>query len=559
MNRGAPENLRLGIIIAILFFLNVILTGFVWRWDLTSEKRYSLTDVSLKTARAIESPLMVNVFLEGELPPVIRNYQDAVQTTLIELKQYSRAYINYNFVDISNNSEMQAELQKRGFVPVPVRIRNSATEESRKLIWPIIHIRYREREQFVDLFEGAIYPDRSVNFEKAEAELEYKIVSTIRNVIREDRGLVVMLQGHGELQREEIPSDFGREIQNSYNLALFDMKASSGLAISPSVNVLMVLQPQEQFSERDKYELDQYLMRGGSILWVLDLQEVDLDLYEKRATLTRLRDLNLDDMFMKYGFKINYDLIQDLESEKTEVFIPGASGGSFDTKSWIYFPLIYRFPVHPISRNAELALLRYSSSLDTFFQPGIHKKVFMQTSDQSRVLEGTLAIDLAEVMSQPPPPAVFRNKGPYITGLSIEGIFESLFIGRDRSNILLDSLATSLPSAQFLPSNSSKAAGKMVVISDGDFVRAKEFRGKPSQYLPYDNTTILMNAIDYLAGDEALTQIRSKEIIVRKLDRDKALSYASLLRGINVVLPIVLIMFFGWMRFIWRKRKYAQI
>lgn len=551
------ENTQGILMIFIIIMANLIFSSVFIRWDLTEDKRYSLAEVSKQSMEDLEAPVFVSVYLEGEFPAKIKQFQEAIRTLLLELGQYSGADFEFEFVDPARQPELQEALAQRGYSPIPVRVKVSATEERQQLMYPIALMRYRDRELYVDLLKGSVYPNREVNFEKGEADLEYKVVSAIRGLTSEEQSIVAVLQGHGEISPEAFARNFGSELTNVHNLYKFDMSKQPGQSISPDIDVVMVLQPTEPFSERDKYELDQYLIRGGSILWVLNHEKVDLDLYERRSTLSQLYELNLDDMFMGYGFKINYDLIQDLQCERTELFQEGPSGGSFSTAPWIYYPMVYEFPEHPINRNAEAALLRYASSIDTFSQPGVRKQVFLQSSSQSRVQKGRQFIDLNTLISTPPPEALFRNQGNRIVGLSLDGIFESGFVGRENSEVLLSEQAPNPPTARFGARNNPAAPGKMVVLSDGNFLQSKSFRGKPSPFLPYDNQTILLNAIDYLAGDAALTSIRSREIVVRRLDKEKVTNYVLSVRLVNLVFPVLSIMLFGFWRH-WKRRKEQQ-
>jgi ABC-2 type transport system permease protein len=281
----------------------------------------------------------------------------------------------------------------------------------------------------------------------------------------------------------------------------------------------------------------------------MNQQIVDMDMFEKRSTLTQLRDLNLDDMFMKYGFKLNYDLVQDLSCESTEVFQPGPSGGSVLEKKWIFYPMAFAFPGHPLDRNVDAVLMRYPSSIEPLAREGVEASVFLTTSEYSRTIQGSQFVDLAEYLENPPPPALF-NKGPKITGLLLEGTFESLFAGRE---VPLDSAAPNPPTAKF--GARSGLPGKVAILSDGSFMLGKTFRGKRG-YLPYDNKALLMNVTDYLAGDEALTGIRSKEVVIRRLDGEKVRDNAGWIRWMNLVLPVVAVVVFGVGRGIWRRRRW---
>ncbi|MDX2250045.1 MAG: gliding motility-associated ABC transporter substrate-binding protein GldG [Bacteroidia bacterium] len=546
------KNIQLFLVIALLLVANLIASGYFYRFDLTKEKRYSLSDLTKSTVKTLDYPLIVTVFMEGDFPPNIRKFQDAVRTTLLEMKLYAGGNLEFEFVDPAQNPELMQLFVQKGYRPIPVKVRVSPTETKEQYMWPLAVMRSRDREVYVDLLRGSsiMTPQGpNVDFLKAEADLEYKLTASIRNLQKERGGVIALLQGHGELSVDQIP-DLGREIQNSYNLYTYNLADVPNYEVSPSVDVLVILQPTRAFSERDKYEIDQYLIRGGSVLWVMDQEQVDMDMYRKQATLTSLYDLNLDDLFMKYGLKVNYDLIQDLESESTEVFQPGESGGTFLSKKWVFFPLIFNFPEHPINRNVDAVMLRYASSIDTFQRAGLETSVFLHTSPLSRTIQGRQFIDVNEYVQNPPPESVF-NQPQKTAGVLVEGIFESLFNGRQ---IPLDSLATQPPVARFGPRNNPSAPGKMVVISDGEFVQGKLYREERG-FLPYDNKILLMNAIDYLAGDEALNQIRSKEVVVRLINVEKARSFAGWIRVINIALPVLLVILFGLARFGFRRWK----
>ena len=550
--KSLQNNIQLLIIIVALIFVNLIGSGYFWRFDLTKEKRYSLSDVTINTLDSLDYPMYVTVYLEGEFPPNIRAFQDAIRTTLIEMKQYSHGNIEFEFVDPSNNQELLQVFSQRSVAPIPVKVQVSPTETRQQAMWPIAVMRYREREVFIDLLKGAsVMTTRgpNVDFVKAESDLEYKLTSRIKTLIRRQGGLIALLQGHGELTERDIP-EWVVEIQNTYQFYRYDITQIPEYEISPSVDVLIILQPKTAFSERDKYEIDQYIIRGGSVLWILNNQVVDMDMYRKQATLSELRELNLDDLFMKYGVKVNYDFVQDQESESTEVFQPGPNGGTFLNKKWVFSPLIFNFPNHPINRNVDAVLNRYPNSIDTFQRPGIEMSVFMQTSNLSRTIQGRQFIDVNQYIETPPPVSLF-NQGPKITGVLLEGVFESLFINRQAPT---DSLAPNAPAAPFGERNNPVAPGKMVVISDDEFAQGKLFRDERG-YLPYDNKTLLMNVIDYLAGDETLTNLRSKEVVVRRISRDKGRDYAGMMRMVNIGLPILLIVIYGVIRFYLRRRR----
>ena len=568
------KNIRYFLIIGILIILNFIASAYFARIDLTKEKRYSLSEVSKNTMDSLNYPLTLQIYMEGEYPPNIGRFQDAIRSTLVEMQQYAEGNLDFEFIDPKNNTELIKELSQRGMPPIPVTVQTSKMETENKKLFPYAYVSYRGKEKYIDLVKGCVLSSGQLDFSKAEGDLEYKLVSPIRGLIKENAGNIAIMEGHGEISIDRL-GEWITGMQNTYNVFRYDMKKNAGNGIAPTISesdmkkigkeipenlkyrsgidVLVIAQPQTAFSEREKYEIDQYLMRGGSLLLVLSQEKVDLDMYEKRASLSLLQDLNLDDLCLKYGFKINYNLIQDLSCEKTEVFIEGASGGSFQSLPWIFSPMIYQFPNSPIARNTDQVLLRYASSIDTFAQKGVTKQVFLATSNDSRTVDGQQFIDLNAYLQEKPPVQLFKNKGNKMAGVMIEGMFTSLFAGREAPT---DSLSPNPPSAVF--GDRSALPGHIAVISDGNFPLGKTFRGKVG-YIPYDNKTILMNVIDYLAGDDALTQIRAKEVQIRLLDREKVVKNSTLIQAVNLLLPVLLVVLFGVIRTYLRKRKNEKI
>lgn len=549
------QHIRPFLIIGLIIVANLLLGAYFFRIDLTSEKRYSLSDYTKTLVRGLDRPMKVTVYMEGEFPPNIRVFQDAVRTLLLELKSYAGEELDFEFVDPGANAALRKEFQEKGLAPIPVQVQVSATETKNQYLWPYAEITYNQKDTYIDLLKGSSQMTTQgpqINFLKAEADLEYALISGMRRLMPDQRGVIGFLQGHGEINPTVEARELLTAISNNYEVQPLNLSQQRGYEISPTFKVVVVMQPTRKFSERDKYELDQYLMRGGRILWILDYEEVDLDMFQKQSTLTQLRELNLDDLFLNYGFKLNYDLVQDLECEATEVMLPGPGGkASFLSKKWIFYPLALSFPDHPIARNADAVLMRYASSIDTFPQQGQRKSVFLKSSPGSRTVQGSQYINLDEILRNPPPQQVFNRRDGVITGLLIEGLFNSVFVGRTAPT---DSLAPNPPEARFGPRNNPEAPGALAVIADGEFGLGKSFRGQ-RQYIPYDNKTMLLNAIDYLAGDKALTEIRSKDVAVRRIDRQKAQNHATLLRVLNIGLPIVLLVVFGVVRNYLRRRR----
>ena len=527
-----------------ILLANFLLSGSLIRYDLTKEKRYSLTSLSKETARSLAYPLEVTAFLEGSYPLEISRFQQAVYNTLQELDAHSRGLIKMNYIDPSESKAARDTLSRYGFSPIGVQVQSSATETSQKAFYPILYFQYGDRFQWVNILKNYAIPQRrgnrevvSFDLEKAEANLEYEIVSALQNLLREQPPFLAFLTGHGELSWRDLAIDIQQELGSNYVPGELNMKALNGQGIDNRIDAVVIQQPTQALSEREKYELDQYLMRGGSIFWILDYQRVDFDMSRKENALTLLYELNLDDFFFQQGLKLNPDLILDLNNQQREFARETESGSQFESRPWVLYPLITQFPDIPLTRNVESALIRNGSSIEILDNAQLQAQVFLQSSPQATRLESTSFLDLNYLLEAPSEPQIF-NQGPMVTGVMVEGNFQSLFTGRRAP---LDSIISVPP---VIPFSGAGNQGKMALIADGEFLLGESFRGQ-RRYAPPDNRTLFFNVLDYMMGNEGLAEIRAKEVVLRPLDQKKIRANALMIRLLNIFLPVLLISLLG--------------
>ncbi len=525
--------------IGILIMLNLLASAYFFRVDLTQEKRYSLSDYSKETLDSLDRYLTVKVYLEGEFPPRIQRFKQAVRDMLTEMKVYGGNMIQFEFIDPSENEELMQSFVEKGIAPITLNIKNSQTSEGRQYIFPVAVFSYEGREEMVDLFKGSVdYASGEPSPLKAEANLEYKLIHAVKRLTQGSKKIVGILRGHQEIP-EEKTREFMRELSNLY--IPIEVNVRNGEAISPSVAVLLVLQPDTAFSEREKYEIDQYLMRGGKIIWMLDQQDVNL--HYQAETLSRIRQLNLDDLFMKYGFKVNYDLVSDLNCSTIELVLPNPNAPpTFSSQRWIYYPLITRLADHPITRNLDAVKMRYASSIDTFKTPELRHTPLLISSPYSRSQSGNVFVDLNEGIRNPPRPEELQGKGNRIMAILVEGQFHSLFENRTAP---VDAFAAAAPTAAFLRRN--VADTRMIVLGDGQIAVGEDVRGK-IDFMAFDNKAFLFNSIDFLLGGESLIQIRAKDIQYHSLDIKKVRGNEWMIRTLNLTLPVLLILIWGIVR-----------
>lgn len=578
--------INLILITAILFILNLFLTGYFVRLDLTKEKRYTLSELTQKTADSLNSMLTVKIYLEGDFHPMIKRYRDAIKTTLLEMKARSGKYLQYQFIDPSQDKELQKSLVQRGVRPVPVRYKGTNNEVSEKWIFPAAVITYQGKEQIVDLLQS----DCAVNqkgvecdYQKAETEIEYKLVSNMRRLFRVRKPVIGFLQGHGEYRAEQM-QEWIMEMRKFYEVV--EVNTKDGLPIPPSkrnfsssvqervegegIDVLVIAQPDSALTEREKYVIDQYIMLGGRVLWMFDQTKVDEKDFqtELAATLTESRQLNLDDMTQRYGFKMQYNLIQDDIAGVKAVTATMDGRTRIIPMKWTYFPMIFNFPTrkdensgeqvaHPVARSINAVLTRYASSIETLKTEGVDIQTIMTSSEFSRTQANPFMIELDQTISKSPPKKIYEGKGYQPMAVSLEGNFHSVFAGRTlpkNEKNKKDSTEKGKPvKSHFF--DKSAVATRMIVLSDGAIALANHEPRLGGVMMPADNKPFLMNCLEWLINDDAYTEMRAKRAPIYALSGKKVQGNENPIRMLNIALPVMLILGLGGVLFFIRKRK----
>lgn len=551
-------------LLAALGLLHLLGQRYFVRVDLTAEKRYTLSTGTEKLLAQLPQAVYVTVYLEGDFPYPIQRYRQAIATLLAEMRARTPKPINFTFVNPAKNPQLLQNFKQRGIQPIPINVRVSQTETRRQYMYPIAAIQSGQREVWVDLVKGNLYPTGEINLLEAEQEVEYKLAAALRQiVVFNEKPLLGILEGHGEYRLEQMPQ-LRAELERFYRL--LPVRVREGQALAPAKAYLpdslqkrltgdgyaaiLILGPDSAFTEREKYELEQYLLRGGRLLWLLDHHRINLT---ESAALTQLRELSLDDLFFRWGWRPGYDLVQDLSCGYIEVIRGYYNGPLWGAEKWLYYPIVYIFPPHPITRTVDAVLYRYGGSVDTLSRPGLQHTLLALTSPLSRSVKGTQIIDINLTLKNPPSPEGFRGKGFRPVAVLTEGIFASVFADREPPT---DSYAPQPPTARFLPR--SGLPGKALWITDGELALPAEAQGKAADYVPLDNLTFLLNCIDYLTGEIALTQVRSRSVQLRKLDPALVRAHTLAIQAFNLGLPLLLMGAFGVGLYFWRRYRYQK-
>ncbi len=537
-------------------------TNFLLRIDLTLDKRYSLSDVSKELAASIEEPVSVELFLEGELEPGLKKLQNEVFEKIAVLNAYSGKPIRLKVTDpyAVGNQEKQdkliEELYGKGIIPTSFRHK---TEKgvSTKLIFPGALIRIGNKEVAVNFLKYNQDFSHEYNFNHSAESVEFELVNAFQKLMRTKRSTVAFLEGHGEFDRYQV-LDFSNALSPN-----FDVKRISTTTLgqyADNFDVLVVAGPTEPFSEADKFVVDQYIMNGGKVMWLIDPVSVNTDSLSRGfQTFSFPRDINLGDQLFKYGTRLNYELLQDVDCAQLRVnTAPGGTEPKFTPHPWYYSPMLTPNDNHPLSRNLNRVFAEYVSSVDTIGgNPNLTKSVILSTSPNARKVTSPSSVSLQNINN---PPARELFNVPFIpVGILIEGQFTSLY-----KNRMVEQLGFSSNSVL----TESKAT-KMVVIADAGLIANKvNYSGKSPQIqqMGYDrvakrtwgNKEFLLNAVFYLNDDRGIMQLRNRTLKMRLLDQVKLRDEKAFWQWLNILLPLILISLFGVIYNFIRRYKYSR-
>lgn len=547
---------------SIVILANFVLSFYFQRFDLTSEKRYTLAESTRKLLKDLDDVVYLKVYLQGDLNPDFTRLRNETKEILDEFRAYSNNQIDYEFINPSENpnkeevDKIYKQLYDKGIVPEQVIDKSKKGQKvTEVLLWPGALVTYRGRELPWQIFKrqtgGGFTTEMSVN--NSVQELEYGITNAIRKLQAPRKPEVTFIEGHGELDTLR-QYDLMNSLSEYYNVnrTVIDQK----LEALKGTDVIVITQPDSAFVERDKFIIDQFIMRGGKALWMIDPVYLNMDTFRiKQFTLGFNNDLNLSDMLFKYGVRLNPVLVQDMQCATIPVNVGFKNGQpNFKPFQWLYSPLIMPDIDHPIVKNLDLIKMEFASTIDTVSARGIKKTILLHTSRYSKAQPTPARVALAMVQFKP---KESQFSSPYqAVACLLEGEFNSNYENRLPNAIMNDSAIA------------FKAHGKktkMIVISDGDIAKNDFMRKTGPLPLGFDsytqqtfaNKTFLINCMNYLLDDEGLLQLRAREIKLRLLDKKKIEGKESKWQLINIALPLGVVILFGMIQFYIRKKKYA--
>lgn len=569
------EVISLAIIVAAIIAANLLGSVLYMRIDLTTEKRYTLSDTSKEILKNIDDYVFFRVYLEGDFPADFKKLRKETKEMLDEFRAYSR-FIDYEFINPSesNNPNERTDtyklLYQSGLNPTTLSDATRDGGSQQTIIWPCALISYREKEMPIDLLEGQNGNSREQVIEASTRSLEFKLIDAVKTMVSRKKASVAFIEGHGELNKDEV-MDITRSLSKRYNVKRISIdekitslnrrsyESDSSVLIVPNYDAIIIAKPTTSFSEKDKFIIDQYIMYGGKVLWLVDPVFATMDsLRNQSSTMGIALDVNIEDQLFKYGVRLNNNLVLDYNCASIAI-VTGQVGGQpqMEYYRWYYFPLLNAASENNIVSNINPVKADFASSIDaTTSDIGIRKTPLLKTSDYSKTSGAPVLISL-EMLKQRPSQKMFSQKGKNIAYL-LEGCFESLYANR-MTQQLLDS--------EEIGFKDSSIPTSMIVVADGDIIR-NQFdirRGTPlplgfDQYtnVTYGNKDFISNAVSYLVDGEGLLSVKSREVKIRLLDARKIQSQSTVWQVINVVVPSVVIMILGAALALTRKKKYTK-
>ncbi|MCR5040104.1 MAG: gliding motility-associated ABC transporter substrate-binding protein GldG [Bacteroidales bacterium] len=562
--------------VAIVVLVNVIGSYVFTRFDLTSEKRYTLSPTTKDILNNLDDYVYFKVYLEGDFPAGFKKLRRETKEMLDEFRAYSK-YIDYEFINPSESEDPDERnatytlLYQSGLNPTNVVDKNSDGSTKQMIIWPGALVSYRnDTEIAIDLLENQIGQSSEEALNASMQNLEFRLIDAVKKVTRFKKPNIAFIEGHGELEPMDV-YDITKSLSQHYNVGRLEIDGridalmhrtqdtTRDVSAFTSFDAIIIAKPTQPFSEKDKFLIDQYIMHGGKVLWLVEPVYATMDsLQSQESTIGIEQDLNLDDMLFKYGVRLNRDLLLDLTCAALPVRTGQMAGqAQLEFFRWYYFPLLQAASDHPMVRNMNAIRADFVSSMDaTTSANGINQIPLLKTSDYTKVSGAPVFISLA-MLRQTPDRRMFNSKGKNVAYL-LKGSFPSLYANRIPQE-LIDS-----EELKYMDQSEPTA---MIVIADGDIIRNQiDIKRKMPLALGFDqytgntyaNKEFIENCISYLVDGEGLIDIRSRELKIRLLDTTKIAQERTKWQLINTVTPIASIIALGFVMAYFRKRKYSK-
>lgn len=551
---------QFGIVFLAIIVINLISNFFFKRFDLTQDQRYTLSETTLKIIKNIDSPLYIDVYLDGNFPPEFKRLQNETKQLLEEFSAYN-SNIVFQFKNPIEKESMRVEVMKafyeRGMQPLSITVEEKG-KQSQEVVFPWAQATYGDKFTKVSLLKNLMGASTEEKVISSVQHLEFGFAEAITKISKEKQKKIAVIKGNGELHDAFI-ADFVKSVRESYYIGTFTLDSvqkqqpKQTLEALKKYDLALIAKPTEAFTEAEKQVLDQFIVNGGKTLWLMDAVAADMDsLYNETGTILAYpRDLNLTDFFFKYGIRMNPLLLKD--EYATPIKIATGSQGSetqLQQYNWKYSPFIYPTSTHPIVKNMEGIKFEFSSPIELLTND-LKKTVLLSSSEYSKTIGTPTPISLSSI-NEETTPEEYAGKGLLPVAVMLEGKFKSAYQNR----------VLPFADSQF------RAVGKdnkMIVIADGDVIKNQLDKGMPLELgfdkwtnQLYGNKEFLLNCVNYLLDDNGLINIRSKDVDLPLLNKEEVYTNYTSAQLITVGLPLLILALFGFLFTFLRKKRYSR-
>ncbi|WP_127140682.1 gliding motility-associated ABC transporter substrate-binding protein GldG [Flagellimonas marinaquae] len=543
-------------VIVAVVVINLLASFVYTRFDLTEDKRYTLSEPAVEVAQKFETPVIVDVLLDGNIPAEFAKLK-AETIQLLESFASKNSNIKYNLVDpledSENPQETVAQLQSLGLQPANVTVEENG-KVSNELVFPWAMVNFNDQTVRVPLLKNKLGSTAEDRINNSVQQLEYAFADAFTKLSIEEKKSIAVIKGNGELDDIFI-TDYLTAIRDYYNIGAItlDSVASSPQNVLDQLkefDLAIIAKPTEAFTDQEKYVMDQYMVQGGKSIWMVDQVNMEMDsIYAGGGEAIAIpRDLNLKDLFFKYGVRINPVLVNDLYFTQIVLATGEGNDSQYNPLPWLYYPMVFSQNNHPINTNIEAVRFQFTSPMDVL-ENDYQKTILLQSSPLSKT-DGIPRVVSLDMINQQPDRETYVN-GNLPLAVLIEGNFSSMYKNRVKPLKLKNTLEEG-------------AENKMIVISDGDVIKNQLRNGRPLE-LGYDkwtssfygNKEFLVNSTNYLLDNTGLINIRNKKVSIPLLDVKKIAEQKTKWQLINIGLPVALTLLFGIFFGYSRKRKFT--
>ena len=533
------------VVLVALVVINLLMSYIVWRWDMTDDKRYSISAPTKALLQDLDAPLTITLLLDGEMNAGFLRLQKATQEMVEELGVYAAG--GYQLLGAPE------QLTTNGYgnlEPTVVHERTHKGQTAQTIIYPYAIVQYHDRSQVVTLLKNQRGLSGEENLNHSIENLEFAFAEAIRSLTQDTIEKIAFLEGHGELDERDV-YDLTQQLAKYYQIDRGTLGTVSG--VLDDYKAVIIADPQMPFSETDKYILDQYIMQGGRILWVVNgVRFSDDYLASEGYTPIIALDLNINDMLFRYGVRINHALVQDLQCLPVPVDVShDPNQPNWQPMPWTFAPLLLTSQVSPITRNVAQVTATMASAIDIVGEDdGIRKEVLLATSSASRLTSAPAKVDLSMGGD-----SEGFNQAFVPVAVSLEGVFPSIYahlLPPEKVTLTTPLLRESKPTRQ-------------IVVAAGSTIRNDWQQGQPlplgyDRYtqMQFGNRDFMVNAVLHLTDDQGWLQLRQKEFTLRLINDQRARQTRIVAQVISIVIPLALLAIVGGAMLILRRKRYVK-